>query len=238
VSIAVLHKTFLVLEKLAGGGDSLPLAALSRQVGLPKPTVHRIVKTLGKLGYVAQEESGNYYLTPKLGTLSQGGHYRELRLQAIPHMNRLHEQFNETVNLGVLDGTYIRYLHVLETTRPLRIMLQPNITDEYYSTAVGRAIAAYLPEPQLRSLLKAATLRPITPKTVKSKPQLKKILEETRQRGWAIDDEETVSEVLCYAVPIFQEGYPAAAVSLTMPKVRATRPIRQAVIKALLAIGS
>jgi DNA-binding IclR family transcriptional regulator len=238
MSIAVLEKTFLVIEHLAENVEPSSLAALTRLTSLPKPTVHRIVQTLAKLGYVAQDESGRYFLTPHLIGLTQGSRFRDLKTLALPHMIRLHQKFNETVNLGILDGAQIRYLHVLETTQPLRIMLLPNATDEYYSTGVGRAIAAFLPDSQLQTLLKSTSLRAITPKTVKTKSQLQQILQDTRARGWAVEDEETVLEVICHAVPVLQDGYPVAAISITMPKVRATKQKCRQITDALLKINS
>jgi DNA-binding IclR family transcriptional regulator len=236
VSIAVVRKTVATLERLAESDEPLALAALSTQARLPKPTTHRILQTLAALGYVAQDEESRYYLTSKLDKLAQGSRCRELKLRAAPLMTALNRQFNETVNLGVLEGTKMHYLHVIETTRSLRMMVQPNAADEYYFTAIGRAIAAYLPEPQLDALLKSTTLRPVTPKTVASQKKLLAILRDTRKRGWAIDDEESVLGVVCLAVPVFVGKQPVAAISVTMPKTRATKQVCQAVVKSLLSL--
>lgn len=236
MSIAVVRKTLFTLEKLAESEEPLSLAVLSAQAKLPKPTAHRILQTLAALGYVAQDEENKYYLTTKLDALAQSGRSRDLKLRAVPAMTALHRQFNETVNLGVLEGTKVHYLHVIETSRSLRMMVQPNAADEYYFTAIGRAIAAHLPEPQLDSLLRSTTLRPVTPRTVASQKKLLAILDETRRRGWAIDDEESVLGVVCLAVPIVVNDLPVAAVSVTMPKTRATKQVCQAVVKALLSL--
>jgi DNA-binding IclR family transcriptional regulator len=236
VSIAVVRKTVATLEKLAESDEPLSLAALSTQARLPKPTAHRILQTLAALGYVAQDEASRYYLTSKLDSLAQSNRYRDLKLRAVPLMTALHRQFNETVNLGVLEGTKVHYIHVIETSRSLRMMVQPNAADEYYFTAVGRAIAAHLSESQIEALLKSTTLRPVTPKTVSSRKKLQAMLRETRERGWAIDDEESVLGVVCLATPIFVKDCAVAAVSVTMPKTRATKEVRQAVVESLLSL--
>jgi DNA-binding IclR family transcriptional regulator len=236
VSIAVVRKTVSTLEKLAESDEPLSLAALSARAELPKPTAHRILQTLAALGYVAQDEASRYYLTSKLESLAQSGRYRDLKLRAIPAMTALHRQFNETVNLGVLEGSKVHYIHVIETTRSLRMMVQPNAADEYYFTAIGRAIAAHLPAPQIEAILNSTTLRPITPKTVSSQKKLQRILQETRRRGWAIDDEESVLGVVCLAVPIFVKDDPVAAISVTMPQNRATKAVCQAVVASLLSM--
>jgi DNA-binding IclR family transcriptional regulator len=236
VSIAVVRKTVSTLEKLAESREPLSLAALSTLAQLPKPTAHRILQTLAGLGYVAQDETGKYYLTSKLDSLAQSSRYRDLKLRAVSSMTALHRQFNETVNLGVLEGSKVHYIHVIETTRSLRMMVQPNAADEFYFTAIGRAIAAHLPASQVDGLLKTTTLRAITPKTVSSRTKLQEILRETRRRGWAIDDEESVLGVVCLAVPIFLKESPAAAISLTMPKSRASKEVCQAVVASLLSL--
>jgi DNA-binding IclR family transcriptional regulator len=236
VSIAVVRKTISTLEKLAESDDPLPLAVLSAQAGLPKPTTHRILHTLSALGYVAQDETNRYYLTSKLGGLAQRSRYRNLKVWAVPLMTALYREFNETVNLGVLEGTKVHYIHVIETTRSLRMMVQPNAADEYYFTAIGRAIAAHLPQPQIVMLLKSTVMRPVTPKTVVSRKKLLAILRETQERGWAMDDEESVPGVVCLAVPLFAGDDPLAAISVTMPKSRAPKEITQAVIESLLSL--
>jgi DNA-binding IclR family transcriptional regulator len=116
------------------------------------------------------------------------------------------------------------------------MLVQPNAADEYYFTAVGRSIAAFLPEKKIEAMLKSTTLRQITPKTVGSRKKLHKILQEARRRGWAIDDEESVQGVVCLAAPFVVEGYPIAGISITMPKTRATKEVCHNVVESLLCL--
>jgi DNA-binding IclR family transcriptional regulator len=233
MGIAVVEKAFMVLERLAAHGESITLARLSEQTQLPKPTAYRVLQTLVELGYVAQDREGRYCLTMKLGSLGDANHYHYLKLRAAPHMERLYRQFNETVNLGVLDGLGIHYIHVLETTNALRMMVQPNAEDQFYYTAIGRAIVAFLPKEEQDALVRSVTLRPVTPKTVRTKKDLQRILNETRERGWAIDDEEAVTGVTCFGVPFIEGDRPIAAVSITLPTTRLTPEHRQAILDAL-----
>lgn len=234
--VAVLDKAFLLLEALAREDEPSSLARLTALTALPKPTVYRLLRTLMDLGYLTQDGGARYHLTNKLDILAQGNRFREVKARALANMYKLHRKFNETVNLGVLDGLSVRYIHVIETTRPLRIMARPNFVDEFYSTAIGRAIAANLPEAERDALVKAATLRAITPQTVRTKERLRRVLEETAVRGWAVDDEETVPGVICLGTALLDDGYPMAGVSLTMPKARLTGVLRGAIIDALLSL--
>lgn len=235
MSIAVVEKTFSVLEILAGNPEPMALARLAEGAELPKPTIYRILQTLATLGYVAQSESSDYYLTNKLGNLAENSHYRDLRLRVLPFMDRTYRKFNETVNLGVLHGVSVHYVHVLETTRPLRMMVQPNAIDEFYSTAIGRAIAAFLPADERDSIIHAAEIRPITPQTIKTKAELVKVLKETRQRGYALEAEETSLGVSCIGIPVLRDGYPVAGISVTVPNTRLTDERRAEIAAHLLS---
>jgi DNA-binding IclR family transcriptional regulator len=148
-------------------------------------------------------------------------------------MERLHRQFNETVNLGVLEGDQISYVACLETTRPLRLMVRPGSRDPFYCTALGRAIVAFLPERDREERVARVKFEARTSKTVRSRPALLKILRETRRRGWAIDDEECDLGVVCLGVPLLDQGTPLAAVSITLPRIR-VNPAREREILAQL----
>jgi DNA-binding IclR family transcriptional regulator len=121
MSIAVLDKTFSLLEVLARMGRAATLADLARESRLPKPTAYRILRSLRDLGYVVQSDRGGAYsLSERLQSLGEQGRDESLREKAAPLMRRLHAEFDETVNLGVLEGIYVRYAWVLETTHALR----------------------------------------------------------------------------------------------------------------------
>jgi DNA-binding IclR family transcriptional regulator len=237
VAVEVITRTFAVLEALAKAGEPLELGELTRRAGLPKPTVYRILRSLEELGYVAQEDGrGRYLTTPRLAHLGRGGERHALAQRLGPHLERLHRQFDETVNLGVLQGGDVHYLQVLETTRPLRLMVRPDAVDRFYCTALGRAMAAFLPEDERDRLVAAAKLEPITARTVRSKAALGRILDETRARGWAEDDEENDDGVACFATPVIEHDRPVAAISVSLPKLRLTPARRKELLCALTPI--
>ena len=104
MSIAVLDKTFTILEVMARTGRPLSLAELSEECRAPKPTVFRILKSLRDLGYVEQpDKGGEYGLSERLSSLREYGRDEAVRDKALPLMESLHTEFNETVNLGLLD---------------------------------------------------------------------------------------------------------------------------------------
>ena len=237
VSSTVLDKAFLVLETLTELGEPAPLKMISEKTELHKATVHRILTSLTDLGYVAQETGGTKYsVTPRLAHLGRNTYHDDLIAWALPFMERLHAQFNETVNLGVLEGSHVQYLHFIETTKALRWVVKPGGSDPYYSTALGRAVVAFLDEDTQSDLITRTKFEPRTLNTVSTKAELMTILHETKERGWSRELEENDLGVLCFGVPLLADGVPVAALSLSLPKSRLTPAVREQLIEALLDI--
>jgi DNA-binding IclR family transcriptional regulator len=233
MSIAVLDKAFSILEVLARNGRALSLAELSAEGRLPKPTAHRILRSLRDLGYIDQVgRRGTYRLSERLISLRQHGRDSAVRRKALPLMRRLHALFDETVNLGLLEGVYVRYAHVLETNRPLRAILKPGARDLFHTTALGRAIVASLPvQQQTRLTAKVCAAEP-PGKRRALRLRLEAELADTRARGCAWEEEETVAGVACAAISLAPRGEPLAAVSVAVPTRRITAARRKALISA------
>lgn len=235
MSIAVLDRAFSILEVLARTRRALTLAELAEESRLPKPTVHRILKSLRDLGYVGQgDRGGAYELSARLASLHEYSRDEAVREKARPLMERLHAAFDETVNLGLLEGIYVRYAHVIETTQPLRWIVKPGARDSFETTALGRAIVAHLPaEQRARLVAKACAAMPSRGRKA-ARAALEQELAATRERGCALEEEETVAGVACLAISLVDLGEPLAAVSVSVPVHRLSGRQRAAIIAAML----
>lgn len=220
-TIGVLAKAFHALEVLADAGKPMALRDITRATGLPKGTAFRILQTLTTLGYAAQvEASGHYYLTGRMSWLGRNAREEDLKMLVLPVMKALHEKYNETINLGVLDGTYVYYVAVLEAKRPLSWRVPTGTRDPFYSTSLGRAIAAAMEPSQRGILVESTRLEARTASTVRDKAQLNRILDEVKLCGLAIEVEENDDGVVCLGVPLFLNGQVAAAISVSIPAIR------------------
>lgn len=234
MSIAVLDKAFTILEVLARTGRALGLAELAEESRLPKPTVHRILRSLRDLGYVTPTGArGSYTLSDRLGSLREQGRDVALRNKARPLINELHGRFDETVNLGVLEGIYIRYAHVTETAQALRWIVKPGARDLFHTTALGRAIVAHLPDEQQTRLV--AKVCAALPSRGRKAARLKLVSElaATRARGCALEEEETVAGVACVAISLAPLGEPLAGISVSVPVNRFPSDRRNTLISAM-----
>ena len=229
MSIAVLDKAFSVLEVLARTGRELTLAEVAEEGRLPKPTLHRILRSLRDLGYVEQaDRRGSYRLSGRLSSLREYARDGAVRTKALPIMLRLQKEFDETVNLGMLEGIFVRYVHVLETTQALRWIVKPGARDHFNTTALGRAIVANLPiEQQQRLVAKVSNSKA-------ARARLRPELASTRTLGCAIEEEETVAGVACVAASLGWMGEPLAAISVSVP-VNRFRPARRAALVAAMS---
>jgi DNA-binding IclR family transcriptional regulator len=235
MTVRVLRKAVAVLETLSAAGRPVGLAELARRMKYPKPTIYRILRSFQELGYLARDrETGCYVPTSRLAQLGRHGHMLDLRRRALPAMEAIHEEFDETVNLGVLEGDQISYAACLETTRPLRLMVRPGSSDPFYCTALGRAIAAFLPDREREELVSRVRFQTRTAKTVRTRAVLQRILRDTRRRGWAVEQEECDPGVVCIGAPLLEKGYPVAAISVTIPRIRYSPSRERDIVKQLL----
>ncbi len=233
--IAVLEKAFQVLEAMSDLGRAATLKELSDASSLPKPTLHRILQTLVELGYVEQDNARSRYgLTLKLFRLGRGDSYEDVKEQALPLMEVLHRRFNETVNLGVLQGGHIYYLHFIETTQNLRWQVHPGARDPFYCTALGRAVVAHLPKARQEQLVERAVIERRTPFTPADKAAVRKLLAQTAAQGWAYDNEENDLGVACFGIPLLDGERPIASLSISLPKSRLTAALQAEIVDALL----
>lgn len=221
--VGVLIKAFHLLEVMAEIGEPAPLRQLSKATDLPKGTLFRILQTLNSLGYVGQiEDSSFYYLTSQVSYLGRNARHEDLKLMALPLMTSLRSEFNETVNLGILEGTFVYYLAVLEAQRPLSWRVPAGTRDMFYSTALGRAIVSQFSLEHRDALIARTNLKSRTSQTVISKPDLIKALDEAKRTGIAFDLEENDDGVVCVGAPLFLNSRVVGALSISIPATRYT----------------
>jgi DNA-binding IclR family transcriptional regulator len=225
--IAVMGKIFDVLECFVEKGTNRGLAFSEVANGLPfsRTTIHRILYSLGKLGYIEKSEIGSYYrLTGKFRDLAgRRVLFRQLQAVSKPVMHNLLVRYAETVNLGSLDGSDVAYIDVVQSPSALRIAAFPGDRNPAHSTALGKAILAFLPEARTRAILGDNPLLRKTPKTITQRTRLLEHLSLVHDQRVALDVEENLTGVTCVAAPIFApSGHVIAAFSVSGPASRMT----------------
>lgn len=231
-----VHKALQVLLFLAQAKRPLTLTEICTHLRMPKTTVFRYLQTFYANGFVAIDaDNDQYRLGVRLWELGQlAGANLPVRELAQPLMTELRDRFNETINLGMLDGKEVVYLEMAESRLSLRTQAQTGARDPVYCTGLGKAMLAFLPESQWAQHL-PTRLKARTEDTLTTLPALRQDLQATRERGYAIDRGENEGGAYCIAAPIFDgRGRPHAALSLSAPANRLSEQQRQAVVVALI----
>ncbi|MGE9290226.1 MAG: IclR family transcriptional regulator [Puniceicoccales bacterium] len=228
-----LERVFAVLEVASAHPSGLSLAQVTKAVEFPKPTVLRILRSLVSLGYLMGSEDGGYRISGKLFSLLPPSDDDFLRSTFLPVLQEVHDELNETVNLGRMEGLRVRYLHILESTQPLRWIPDERLWDEALRTALGRAMVAHWAAEEREDLLPSLLERSGYSRT----GAIVQELERTRERGWAEESEESCAGVCCFAVPLFRSGEVVAALSVSTPQIRTIDGGRDRILDVLLEAG-
>jgi IclR family transcriptional regulator, KDG regulon repressor len=215
-SVEAVTKALDLLDAF-NGCEELTLQELCSRAAMNKTRAFRLLHTLAERGYVERcTDSMRYQLGARL--CERAAHVRsDIKQLAHPFMRRLHENFNETVNLGVLHNNDVLYIDILETSRQFRMMARIGSRMPAHQTAMGKAMLAHLisseAEGSWNDLL--AKMPPA------SRQVLQRELERARRRGFAFDNEENERGVACIGAAILDaSGRPLAAMSISGPSHR------------------
>jgi IclR family acetate operon transcriptional repressor len=232
--ISVLEKAVRVLEAFQGKRE-VALGELAARTRLVKSSVFRILFTLERLGYIEKGSGGRYSVASRLGRLA--GDQRppfDLSNLAAPFMGQLLQRFQETINLGVLEGGEVLYIHVLECSHAFRLAAHAGMRSPVHSTALGKCLLSRLPCHEVGAILETHPMRPLTARTIREPAAFYEELEKVRRRGYAVDNGEDSQGARCIAAPIFDpEGRVCAAISLSGPGIRVKPARDKEIAKAL-----
>lgn len=222
-STAAALRAFTILEVVAQAERAVSLTDVMAAVGLPKPTVYRILSLLEEAGLLLREPaSKRYSVGPRLAQFGlevmMNGSLRGER-HAI--LQRLVNEVGETCNFTMLDGSEVVYLDRVETAWPLRMNLQTGSRVPLHCSASGKLLLAYLPKAQRQRLLQTLPLQKFTDRTIADRAKLERELDRIRAAGVSTDDEEFIAGLVCVAVPVrLAKSKVAAAVAVHAPTSR------------------
>jgi IclR family acetate operon transcriptional repressor len=218
-----LTRGLSILESLAKAEGGLSLTDIGQRVQLPPSSVHRLLATLEKMGYVYQAgELGRWYVG--LQAFTVGSSFlssRDFIAQSHPYMRRLMDQSGETVNLAILDGTEAVFVDQVQCREMMRTIVKLGSRAPLHASGVGKAMFASLPDDQIDAILKVRGLPRITGNTITTPETMWASVRVIRQRGWSFDDEEHALGTRCVAAPIYDEhAETLGAISLAGPSSR------------------
>jgi len=220
--VGVISKVLKILEALQGSGSGLGLKAICDATGIHKSTAHRFLKHLEREGYLICTEAGAYLIGPRLSQMTaRVNPQANLQTVARPVLWELWKSTQETVNLAVLDQNTVLYVEVMESPHEFRLSSRVGTRRPLHATALGKVLAAFLPDDVKDSILSTITFQPSTQKTIMNMVQFRRELQKIQRQGYALDDEEAVPGARCVSAPILNSrGEAVGAVSVSGPVTR------------------
>ncbi len=218
-----LLRALSLLDSLAEAEDGAALTELAQRVGLSTSTAHRLLMTLEQERYVHFDAERKLWSVGVQAFVAGSAFMRSRNLATVarPAMRALMEQSGETVNLAIEDEGQALYLAQVECRQMMRAFATPGGRVPLHCSSVGKALLAAMPDAQVAKILHRTGMTRMTARTIATPMALREELTRTRERGYAIDDEEHAVGLRCAAAVIHDEfGEPAGAVSVSGPMAR------------------
>ncbi len=219
--IDVLERAVSVLEFMAASDKARSLKSISSTLGIAKSSVYRLLLTWEHLGYVERiGPAGHFRLGVRALELGRkmGSRNRLVELTQT-QLTHLHERFRESVYLGLYRRGNVILVDAIQSTQPVRVVVDLGETCLLHASAQGKCVAAHLQPEKLWSLLEAAGMPQVTSKTNTNPKHLARTLDEIRRNGYAINWEETVEGCVCVGAPFFAgaDGAVLGSVGISTP---------------------
>jgi DNA-binding IclR family transcriptional regulator len=211
-------KALDVLDQVAHFGRPVRFGELLESSPYPKATLYRFVQVLTRQGMLTYDPDRQTYAPGlRLVRLAHSAwETSSLAPIARPHLDALSAEIGETVHLAQLDGGQVLYVDKRNALRPIAMYSEAGKIGPAYCTGVGKAMMAYLPEPQLQKVLAQQSYHRFTPHTYTDAETLRTELVAIRARGFAYDREEHEPGIICVALPILaRTGRILGALSVT-----------------------
>jgi IclR family acetate operon transcriptional repressor len=230
-------KALETLEVLQAGDGPMALNEVAQRLQLSKTSTFRLLRTLESSGCLTASEWGKYSLAPGVHSVVSTQTVARLLRMAVPLIQQLSRQLRETTSLAALFDNRIEVIAVVESSQPIRMsnivghILPPN------ASSLGKVITAFQNEERREKLLRSYGVYRFTERTITDRTELEREFARVRERRFATDLEESVSDGHCFGVPIFgSAGEVGAAISVSLPKARVVDADHQkAILTALRA---
>lgn len=207
-----------VLELLAEDPFELSISDLASRLTMPKASVHRLCATLLEANLIAQDAgTRRYFLGSKALWIGSGylRHSSVYRASFFP-MQDLAKQVSGTVQLAVLDGDEVLFIHSIGYTGSPHAFADVGLRRPLHATASGKLFLAAMPSADMERIMTSHHEK-CTNKTITSLARMKQELATLRQKNYAVNLEELLPGYCVVAAPILRrDGHVAAAISLTL----------------------
>lgn len=197
-----------ILLRITESKNKLTSAQLAQDLGLPKPTVYRLVNQLHDIGLLKHDPFGKGHIP--------GDNLQRLALNVMSHdidnaprkaiLQRLSDEVGETCNITILKGQHLVYYERVETDWPIRVQLPLGSKVPIHCTASGKLFLANMSKRLRADLINSLELKRYTEKTITDPELLETQVQQIRETGVGTDNEEFIKGMVAIAVPVIDKN--------------------------------
>jgi len=217
-TVPALERGLAILELVSKSRNGLTFSQVSSRLDFPKSSIHCLLVTFERLGYLQRlEGSGRYVADLNLLRIASAASYGiTLRQKASPVLAQLTQQTGLTAHLAVLENGEALLIAKVEpsATPPVATWIGKRI--DYHCTSLGKALIAWLSDQEIARLTKERHMLRHNENTISTLARLKEDLMRIRRLGYSVDNEEEEIGVRCIGAPVLgATGRVEAAVSVS-----------------------
>lgn len=214
-----VRRAFQVLKYVAKEEDGLTLTEITELLDCPKSSAFNIIQTLLNLDLLSESKANNkkYQLGPENYVLGMN-YYKRLDLVDLfkEFLPGIADKLHRNCFGGILEGDKVLYIYKYAGEGAKLATCDKGTKAELYCTGLGKVLLAYSSSDYQKKVIDNMTFIKKTERTISTKEQLYKELEEVRKKGYACDNREIEDHMICFAAPVFNfSGECVAAVSIS-----------------------
>lgn len=236
-----LEKGIAVLEYLSLHAQGDTLQNIRHSLDISQTTAYRILYTLVRLEFLLYSEATKRYrLSQKMLMLGFRSLNEHNLLEAVlPRLRNLRDEVKETACFGILGDTKGVFIEQARGYHAFCFVLSPGKSFELHCSAPGKAIMAYLPKTVRDRYLDGMEFMRYNDRTITTREAYLDELARVSELGYALDNEEELSGVICIGAPILNYiGYPLGAIWISGPKDRLSNDVLESSIVSIKTIAS
>ncbi len=221
--VQALDRIIAILDCFSVDAPSLGVREVARMIHLSPSTTGRLMQGLREAGLLTQDARTSLYsIGPRV--LTWAGVYSaslDVRTIALPRLQSLHRETQETISLYILDGSERICVERLESTQNVRYVARLGRRLPLFAGSAGKLLLAFLPYHRQEDILNGVEIKQLTPATITNREKLYAELQAICRQGYSISHGEWIQEASGVAAPIFDlEKQVVAAITISGPTQR------------------
>ncbi len=219
---AAFSKGISIVQYVADANDYPTKADLLQRSGFPRQTLHRLLKALIAEQLIEETPAKTYRLGARMFQFAgRAMEQNDILQRAQPELKKLSEVTRETTHLAIRSGPQMVYLLKQDSPHTVRLATNVGGRVDLHASSIGKSLLAFLPEDEQEEIICNLELPRITRHTVHTPMQLREQLAKIANDGYAVVEQESVLEVVCFGAPIFDHRHiPVAGLSISVPMFR------------------